>query len=301
MLSDDFRRYMQLQQAVGYKYDTVAYTLRKFVVFAEARGDAFVQAERVVEWAATAASPGRRRTCLLTARRFALAMRAEDNRHEVPPAEAFGRPPFIRHLPHLYSDQEIAQLIAATRKIRKPFVANMYATLFGLLAATGLRISEALALKLEDVTDDGLLIRQTKFRKSRLVPLHDSSQQAVESYIASRRRLSTADTSLFIGDSGKTPCYRAVLEVFDRLANATGLRKAGRQPPRIHDFRHTFAVRSLEQCQNDRQSVSRHMIALGTSLGHAGVTHTYWYLHATSSLMEQIAAAGESLHDGGKP
>ena len=121
MLSDDFRRYMQLQQAVGYKYDTVAYTLRKFVVFAEARGDAFVQAERVVEWAATAASPGRRRTCLLTARRFALAMRAEDNRHEVPPAEAFGRPPFIRHLPHLYSDQEIAQLIAATRKIRGCF------------------------------------------------------------------------------------------------------------------------------------------------------------------------------------
>jgi integrase len=227
-------------------------------------------------------------------------MRAEDNRYEVPPDEAFGRPPFIRYLPYIYSGQEINQLIAATRNMRKPLVGSMYATLFGLLAATGLRISEALALKLGDVTEDGLIIRETKFRKSRIVPLHSSSQQAIKGYIAIRRCPSIADDSLFIGDSGKTPCYRCVSEVFDRLAKAAGLRKVERKPPRIHDLRHTFAVRSLEQCQHDRQSVSRHMIALATYLGHAKVSHTYWYLHASPLLMQQIAVATEAQHDGGK-
>ena len=176
----------------------------------------------------------------------------------------------------------------------------MYATLFGLLAATGMRISEALALRLEDVTTDGLIIRQTKFQKSRLLPLHETTRRALDEYLSARMRLGgTLDGALLVSITGKAPSYNTVVAVFLRLARSIGLRgKPGRPGPRIHDLRHTFAVRSLEQCRHDRETVARHVVALSTYLGHAHVTDTYWYLHATPILMGQIAEAGEALHLG---
>jgi integrase len=158
----------------------------------------------------------------------------------------------------------------------------MYSTLFGLLAATGMRISEALAFRLKDVTADGLIIRQTKFQKSRLLPLHDTTRRALDEYLRARARLGTLDDALLILTTGKAPSYNTVAPVFLRLARLVGLRGEPGQPgPRIHDLRHTFAVRSLEQCRHDRETVARHILALSTYLGHAHVTDTYWYLHAT--------------------
>jgi integrase len=162
-----------------------------------------------------------------------------------------------------------------------------------------LRISEALALRLEDLTADGLVIRQTKFHKSRLVPLHETTRHALQVYLAARARLATVDDMLFVSPSGKAPAYPTVVSIFLRLVRSVGLRGGpGQRGPRLHDLRHTFAVRSLERCGHNRAAVARHLVALGTYLGHAHVTDTYWYLQATPVLMAQIAAAGEALHRG---
>jgi integrase len=301
MLSQALARYVNLHSSLGFKFRTQGSLLRNFVAFAETHGDAFVLRDRALDWAARAPSPPQRRNRLLTLRRFALAMQAEDPRHEVPPADALGRGRFERPIPHVYPVEAIVQLMGAAAQLRpagsiRPL---MYSTLFGLLAATGMRISEALALRLADVTVDGLVIQQTKFQKSRLIPVHDTTQRALDEYLAVRARLGTLDNALFVADNGKGPAYSTVIAVFLRLARSIGLRDApGQRGPRIHDLRHTFAVRSLESCGSDRNAISRHIIALSTYLGHAHATDTYWYLQATPTLMRQIAAASEALYQG---
>ena len=302
MLNHDMARYVELQRAMGFKFRVQHALLRSFVAFAEAAGDAFVRVDRVLDWAVRAPSPAQRRNRLLTVRRFALAMRAEDARYEIPAVEALGGRCRKRRIPHIYTPDEITRLVRAAARMPPQGLIRplMYATLFGLLAATGLRVSEALALRLEDITEDGLIIRQGKFHKSRLVPLHDTTRDALDAYLSARAQLGTFDTGLFISTSGTTPAYSTVVATFLRLARSIGLRgEPGQRGPRIHDLRHTFAVRSLEQCRQTREEVARHIVALSTYLGHAHVTDTYWYLQATPFLMERIAEAGETLYRGG--
>jgi integrase len=299
MLSQDLTRYVDLHRSLGFRFRIQHSLLRNFVAFAEAHGDEFVHVDRTLDWATRAPSPAQCRNRLLTVRRFALAMQAEDFRHEVPTADALGHGTFERRIPHIYQPDEIVRLIrdAADLEPAGSIRPVMYSTLFGLLAATGMRISEALALRLQDVTDDGLLIRQTKFQKSRLLPLHDTTRRALDEYLSVRARRGTLDAALFVSNTGTAPAYATVVAIFLRLVRSIGLRGGLGQPgPRIHDLRHTFAVRSLEQCQHDRDAVARHIVALSTYLGHAHVTDTYWYLHATPILMAQIAEAGEALH-----
>lgn len=302
MLSDAVTAYVDLRRATGFKYRCPARLLTSFAAFAAVRGDAVVRTATVLEWAALAPSPQQRRNRLLTVRRCAVMLHAEDPRHEVPPADALGHATVKRRSPYIYTPEEVSRLVQAAARLRpqasiKP---AMYATLFGLLAATGLRVSEALALRCHDVTEDGLIIRNTKFRKSRLVPLHETTRKALDAYLAVRRRHKTFDDTLFVATSGRAPSYNTVGGVFRRLARAIGLRnEANRRGPRIHDLRHTFAVRSLEQCGPGRDDVARHMVALSTYMGHAKVAHTYWYLEATPILMRQIAEAAETLHRGG--
>jgi integrase len=136
-------------------------------------------------------------------------MRPEDGRYEVPAADALGRSSHRRRIVHIYTPNEISRLVEAATQLGptnsiRPW---MYATLFGLLAATGLRISEALALQIKDVTADGLIIRQTKFKKSRLVPLHKTTQRALDAYIAVRAGVGALDGSLFISACSRAPAY----------------------------------------------------------------------------------------------
>lgn len=173
----------------------------------------------------------------------------------------------------------------------------MYWTLFGLLAATGIRISEALALRVCEYSEDGLLILATKFRKSRLVPIHDSTRRALDAWLDFHP--AGPDAPLFRSKMGTGPAYATVITVFLKAARANGLRDGpGKPGPRIHDLRHSFAVRSLERCGSDRSAVAGHAVGLSTYLGHAHVTDTYWYLQATPTLMAGIAVAGEALHVG---
>jgi integrase len=172
--------------------------------------------------------------------------------------------------------------------------------LVALIVCTGLRISEALKLELSDLTEDGLLIRATKFQKSRLVPLHDSANHRLQQYLAARCRFAPTASTLFVSPNGGKLTYPTV-RTFLILARSTGLRGGpGQTGCRLHDLRHTFAVRSLEQCPSDRRSVARHMAALSTYLGHAHVSDTYWYLQATPKLLGDIATAAEALHREGE-
>lgn len=302
MLRQDLARYINLKRSLGFKFQVEHILLRGFVTFAEKRGDKHVKSERVLEWAAFAPSPAQRRNRLLIVRRFALVMHAENARHQVPAEDALGRVRFKRPRPYIYKAQDIARLIQAAAALKPAGTIRplMYSTLFGLLAATGMRISEALALQVDDVTADGLLVRATKFQKSRLLPLHPTTRRVLGRYLAARGERGGADRTLFLSIAGERLFYTTVRGVFLRLLNRTGLRGAhvGRDP-RIHDLRHTFAVRSLEQCRHERDAVARHIVALSTYLGHTHVTNTYWYLQATPGLMRQIAEAGEALLMGG--
>lgn len=299
MLVDDRERYVALHRALGFKFRVQSGLLRSFVALAEARGDSVVLAARVLEWARGAPSPAQRRNRLLTVRRFALFLHAEDTRHEVPAADAFGAVQSTRIQPHIWSAEEIARLIraAATLTPEGGIRPLTYRTLFGLLAATGLRISEALALRVRDVADDGLLVLGTKFRKSRLVPIHETTRRALAAYLVAHP--GGPDDPLLRSSAGNGPAYATVIAVFLQLTRSVGLRGGPGEPgPRIHDLRHSFAVRSLEQCGTDRKAVARHMVGLSTYLGHAHVTDTYWYLQASPMLMASIAEAGEALHRG---
>jgi integrase len=302
MLNQDLARYVDQQRSLGFKFRVQHILLKGFAAFAEKSGDRFIKNARVLTWAALAPSPEQRRNRLLTVRRFALAMHAENSRHQVPAADALGHAVVKRRSPYIYSVDEIARLLRAAAALEpaNSIRPTMYRTLFGLLAATGMRIAEALALQLDDVKMDGLVIRQTKFQKSRLLPLHSTTQEALDGYLVARRSLTTAAPSLFVSVAGKALPYNTVRRIFLQLLDRADLRgtDAGRDP-RIHDLRHTFAVRSLEQCRHDRTAVARHIVALSTYLGHAHVTDTYWYLQATPILMSQIAEASEALLMGG--
>ena len=301
MLSKLLADHVALQQALGFKFRTQGSLLRNFVAFAESRDEQVVTTATVREWALQAPSREQSRNRLLTVRRFALSLRAEDPRHDVPAADLFGRASYKRRTPYIYSPVEIQRLIDAARQLGpdgsiRPLT---YATMFGLIAATGMRVSEALAMRLPDVTSDGLIIAQTKFKKSRLLPLHPTVRHALDRYVATRLKAASPSDALFISHQGKLLAYPTVVAVFLQIMRTIGLRgDAGSPGPRIHDLRHTFAVRSLETCAHDSQAVARHITALSTYLGHAHVTDAYWYLEVTPELMAHMAAASEAFHSG---
>jgi len=303
MLSQDVERYVNLQRILGYKFDDQSCSLKLFADYAVAQGDEFIRVERVLAWAA-AQTPSAQRRCTLVARvrRFALAMHAENPRHEVPPRDCVGHAKVARRSPYIYTADDIDSIMCAARQMpAKGFIAPAtLTTLLGLLASTGLRISEALSLECSDVGDDGLIIRKSKHGKSRLIPLHETTQAALGRHLNERARQPVYTQAVFVSSIGQAIMYHAIRDTFRRLLARAGLRpEPSGSGPRIHDMRHTFAVRSLEQCQPDRRAVAQHMVALSTYLGHTNVTDTYWYLEATPIIMSGIAKAAEAMHQGG--
>ena len=260
MLSADIRNYVDRHRAMGLKFKLQAGLLRHFVAFAAPRGDRWVRAETVLSWAAQAPSAPQRRNRLLVVRRFALEMQAEDDRHEIPPALAFGKLKRERRMPHIYSPDDVSRLLRAAAALGPQGTIRpaTYTTLFALVAATGLRISEALALQLSDFTGPILIIRNTKFRKSRLVPIHPTTQQALERYLAQRRKVPGTDSSFFVSIAGTGLCHSTIYRIFLQLMRVAGLRQGPGTPGLcIHDLRHTFAVRSLERCAADDHDIGR--------------------------------------------
>jgi integrase/recombinase XerD len=296
MLIAHVERYISLRQTLGYKLRNVAANLRGFAKFADDRGDARVRVSTAVDWATAASSPQARYVRMRNVANLARFLHAEDATHEVPcnPFLASKR----RRLPYIYAPEEIVQLVSAANRLREsyPLRRQIYGTLLGLIAATGLRISEALNLRLSDVLPGGVLqVRRAKFGKSRLVPLHPTTANAVDRYLEDRRRLVVTDDHVFLSAGNRRISSSMVEYTFRRIRQLAGIAPARTRPPRIHDLRHTFATRALAQCPTRREAVSRHFVALATYLGHSDIAHTYWYLEATPDLMTDIAAAAEGL------
>jgi integrase len=212
-----------------------------------------------MEWAAATRSSWQRERRLRTVAIFARHARAEDARHEVPPIFVFGHR-HVRPAPHIYSADEVRRLLDAAARLAPtwPLRPQVFVTLFSLLAATGLRVSEALDLRFGDVTADGLIIRKTKFNKTRLVPLHPTVTAALDRYLDIRRRKRSASDHVFISPKGGTLPYGTVSTWFLRLSRDAGLRGVpGTKGPRLHDLRHTLAVRALEAAPIGTSPVGR--------------------------------------------
>jgi len=287
--------YLALRRVTGFAMLNAEYLLKSFAAFAIERGQTHVHAQTAIDWAARGPSVAQRDARLKAVCRFVRHVRAEDTRHELPPADHFGARK-TRRSPHIYSSAEIDRLIEAARQLRpKGSLRSLtYATLIALLAVTGLRISEALKLTVADVTHDGLLIRETKFRKTRLVPLHDTAVAGLKRYLLRRRPRS--DTDPVFGDARGLPLrYITVKGTFDGLVVRAGIISAAKRRPRLHDLRHTFAVRALQGSPTGRSRSGQHMVALATYMGHVNIYATYWYLEATADLMRDVAAAGEGF------
>jgi integrase len=303
MLNEAVNRYLSIRRSEGFELRAQESILQSFVRFAADRGEFHVSSATAVSWAGEAPSPGQRERRLSVLRVFTRHARAENPRHEIPPQRVFERET-RRRTPHIFTPGEIlsimdrAGLLGPAGSLRP----HTYRSLFGLLAATGLRISEALALRLDDVTPAGIFVRMTKFHKSRLVPLHPSTAGELEDYRRRRLHFAGASDLFFVSTRGGGLAYSTVNATFLAILRSIGLHPgAGRPGPHLHDLRHTFAVRALERCPESRDKVGRHILALTTYMGHAHMDDTFWYLRATPHLLRDLADACESSFLGGQP
>ena len=255
MLKDEVDSFVEMQRAMGFKYRTQNGLLQHYVRFAEQHDENIVRAQSVIEWAGMAPSLAQKRNRLLTVRRFALAMQLENNLFEIPPADVFGHESAKRKIRHLFSSEDMRLLLVAASQLKPDGTIRpkTYTTLFALLSATGLRSCEAIRLNIDDMTTDGLMIKATKFRKDRLVPVHVSTRQALMGYLNERRQVSGLEPAFFVSNNGSRLSYSTIISIYLRLMRAIGLRgKIGDAGPCLHDLRHTFAGRSLEQCCGTR-------------------------------------------------
>lgn len=296
MLISQVETYLSLRRAVGFDLRNDTLLLRNFAKFADEHNETHVNASIAIEWAAQASSAAQRDRRLKAVIRFAQHLRFEDNRHQLPPGGVFGHHR-QRPVPYIFKKDEVKALVdhVAGLPSSDPSRSHTCSTLFGLLAATGLRISEALALRLDDLTENGLLIRKTKFHKSRILPLHETTVRALENYRLYHRPKVEND-HLFVSAEGKRLSYFVARETLRAVARSMRLPT---RAARLHNFRHTFAVRALESSPEGRHRVAQHMLAVSTYLGHARVSDTFWYLRSTPQLMIHITEASEQFLKGG--
>jgi integrase len=243
-----------------------------------------------------ALAPGTIEGRLSMVRRFAAWLSATEPRTGVPPA---GLLPggLVRRAPYVYSDEEILRIVEESSRLRSPtgLRALTFATLFGLLAVTGMRLSEALGLDLDDVDLRGgvLTVRRAKFGKSRFVPLHESTCAALGRYARRRDRLSAcaASPAFFVSERGARVRGSCAEQTFAVVSRAVGLRPPAERRdyrghgPRLHDMRHRLVVRTLVRWYREGRDVERELPKLVAYLGHAHVAYTYWYFEAVPELL----------------
>jgi integrase len=293
--------YLAVRRAVGFTLSNTEYLLRSFADFAADRKEAHIRTATAIDWASQAKSVAQRHTRHQTICRFAQYLRIEDPRHESPPANHFGYRK-TRRVPHIYSRDEIDALVLAATRLPSSdlLLPKTYAALISLLAATGLRISEALHLLVSDITSNGLLIRRAKFQKTRLVPLHATAVTGLARYLTHRQEARCGGDHVFVSDEGQPLVYWKVHSVFRTLLKSAGIEPSAGRWPRIHELRHTLAVRALESSPTGRQRIGQHMLALATYLGHVNINATYWYLETTPELLLDIAVVAENFVQGGR-
>jgi len=287
--------YLDERHSAGFALEIPGKLLMGFARFSDQRGHRGPITEQLVlDWVqgcARRATPFTWACRLQTIRPFARFCIRLDRATYIPEQNIFGRAK-RRLTPHIYSDREIADLLRAAGKLPREGTLRpaTYKTLFGLIAATGLRVSEALKLQFADLdfARGVLTVRQTKFAKSRLVPLHPSVTTALSRYATFRQDAIPANpkSHFFVGSTGNPLAKTTVHWTFQRLRKQLGWKARGSHTfPRIHDLRHTFICRRVQLWHDRGADIDHAMLALATYVGHAKVSDTYWYLTGVPDLM----------------
>lgn len=301
MLTQAVESYLAVRRTMGFALHSEGTLLHSFAKYSDAARKSHICTETAIQWAGVARTVNTRARRLGQVIRLARYLRAEDQRHEIPPA-VFGSEKGPRPVPYIFVPEAVRALVQAAFELgrRNPFRGQTYGTFFGLLACTGLRVSEAIKLRFDDLTPDGLIVRCSKFRKSRLVPLHDTARIALDRYLQKRRPFAPFEDHLFVSLRRRRLLVGDAETAFRMAAQKIGLKVVPGLPrPTIHSLRHTFAVRSLENCPDGRDRITKHMLGLSTYLGHSKVADTYWYLEATPELMRSIADTCQAYFAGG--
>ena len=301
-IAEQVSQYIQFKRSCGYKFETQGKELILFARYAELTGHKGpLTLELAVRWAKLPENADRRYWAIRYGhvRRFSQYMILFDPDTEILPKGLLG--PSKRRLPpHIYSEGEIAALLKAASNLspKNGLTSRTYVTLFGLLLSTGLRISEALNLSCENVDlKTGILtIKETKFRKSRLVPVHPSTLEELRRYMGFKQsyHLKVKSKMFFLNENGTPVNYYGVLYVFIKLSRKLGLRNAGKKP-KIHGMRHSFAVRRMLKWYQEGADLDAKILTLSTYLGHVEIRDTYWYLSAVPELLNIVSERFEKF------
>lgn len=303
-LRQAFDDYLAVRRALGYKLRRDEKLLNQFLTYLEDLGEERVTTKTALAWATLPQDADRSWwSCRLTVvRGFATHLHAIDPATEVPAADLL---PWkrCRATPYVYTDDEIVALIAAAETLRTPHRVATYQSLFGLLAVTGMRVGEAIGLDRDDFdSSEGLVeVRKGKFGKSRELPLHPSAVDALHDYLRRRDRpRSAASTSaLFVSSAGTRLLYCNVQCTFRQLVSRAGLKpRSAKCRPRLHDLRHSFAIRTVLDSYRHGGDTEAQLALLSTYLGHVDPGKTYWYLSAAPELLE-LAGHRLNCHLGG--
>jgi len=302
-MSTKVEQYLEFRRGLGYRLWIEGQLLKQFAAFADATGHRGpLSTELALQWARLPEEGDQ----LYWARRlevvrcFARHLAATEPGTELPARGLLG-PAHRRTAPHIYTDAELVRLMAAAGRLAPSagLRPQTYVTLIGLLACTGLRISEALHLTQADADlEHGILkICQTKFRKTRLVPLHLTTAASLRSYVTARDRrvTKTPCDRFFVSEQGQALPYSTVRTTFRKLCNSEHITSTNGRRPRLHDLRHTFACRRVEKWYRAGVDTAHAISALSVYLGHAKVSDTYWYLTATPALMAHAAERFEAI------
>jgi integrase len=294
-LIEHAQRYLRARRALGVKLERHGRLLPQLVAYLEAAGSSTVTRELAISWARlpVTAHPRHWAARLSIARGFAAYLQTIDPATEVPPVGVFAVR-YQRPAPYLWSQQDISRLLDAARALSPALKAASYEALFGLLAVTGMRLGEAVALEPADVDlDDGVITihaQNAKLERARLVPLHPSTVQALERYARTRARLcpEPSSSTFFLSSIGTRLDRSAVAKTLRALTSTLGLR-TDTVHPTAHQLRHSFAVSTLLDWQRSGGQIDERIAVLSTYLGHVSPAETYWYLTATPELMGSAA------------
>ena len=295
-LHDTLTEYLEVRRALGFKLQTDGMILKQFVRFAEQEGAPFITTDLALRWATQpqGVQPAHWASRFSMVRRFAQYCHAIDPRTEIPPQ---GLLPYRtrRKTPYIYSEQEIAQLIDAARQLHSAtgLRAHTYATVLSLLTVTGMRRGEVLKLQCDDVdlVHGSLTVRESKFGKTRWIPIHPTTQHALKQYLRFRNRLwpRPPTPSFFLSEQGTPLSAWSLQQTFVQLSRQIGLRSpTDRYGPRLHDLRHSFAVRTLLNWYRAGVNVEQRLPTLAAYLGHAHLNDTFWYLTGTPELLHEV-------------
>jgi integrase len=295
-------QYLRLRRSLGYKLVRTEYWLNEFVDYVEQQEADHITTGLALEWARLPkdAQPAYWSARLGVLRLFAQYRRVEDSRTEIPPPRLLSHRA-RRANPYIYSEEEVCRLLGACKSLRSRRIRHLtYGTLFGLIAVTGCRIGEMIALERDHFRDKQALItvKASKFGKSRLIPLHKSTVLELRRYEWRRDRLQPKPktSSFFVSDRGTRLTEGSARGAFNWISKHIGLRRpSDTHGPRIHDLRHTFAVKTILRWYQSGANVDQKMPLLSTYLGHRKPADTYWYLTAVPEL---LALAASRLEKG---